>query len=160
MMKEMLLLQLHQHRNSNSQRGFTLVESLVVLSIFMILSSVTVISLQPQHSMLDDEAFLTQLKADLYFAQAYAISHQQEVSVVFFPSSHSYSLLLRSGQEHLLDRTYSSEIELIEGTVTLYFKYLHDGTVNKFGTFLIISRDKTYVMTILIGKGRFYVTEQ
>lgn len=145
---------------SNAQKGFTLIESLIVLSIFMILSSVTVISLKPQQSVLNDEAFLTQLKADLYYAQAYAISHQQEVSVVFSPANHSYSLLLRSGQEHLLDRTYSTDIELIEGTITLYFKYLHDGTVNKFGTFLIISRDKTYVMTILIGKGRFYVTEK
>ncbi|MCM3765265.1 type II secretion system protein [Neobacillus niacini] len=137
-----------------------MIESLVVLSIFMVLTTATVISLKPQHSVLNDEAFLTQLKADLFFAQAYAISHQQEVSVVFSPSNHSYSLLLRSGQDHLLDRSYSTDIELIEGTITLYFKYLHDGTVNKFGTFLIISRDKTYMMTILIGKGRFYVTEQ
>ncbi|MFL6554920.1 MAG: prepilin-type N-terminal cleavage/methylation domain-containing protein, partial [Bacillus sp. (in: firmicutes)] len=59
----------------NDQNGFTLIESLLVLSIFMIISSITVFSLQPQHSVLEDEAFLTQLKADLFYSQQYAISH-------------------------------------------------------------------------------------
>lgn len=142
------------------QKGFTLIESLIVLSIFMILSSVTVFSLKPQHSIIDDEAFLTQLKADLYYAQAYALSHQMDVSVVFSPKDFTYSLMPRSGQEHLLDRTYSTEIEVAEGTIPIYFRYLSDGMVNKSGTFLIRSRDRTYMVTILIGKGRFYVTEQ
>ncbi|WP_323467926.1 type II secretion system protein, partial [Alkalihalophilus pseudofirmus] len=44
----------------HNQKGFTLAESLIVLSIFMILSTVTVFSLKPQHTMLEDEAFLTQ----------------------------------------------------------------------------------------------------
>jgi competence protein ComGD len=143
----------------NNQNGFTLIESLLVLSIFMIISSITVFSLKPQHSVLEDEAFLTQLKADLYYSQQYAISHQHEVSVVILPTQYKYYMLLRTDLPPILMRNYSKNIYLAEGSIPLYFKFLNDGNVNQFGTFLIQTKNKTYQMTVLIGKGRFYVKE-
>ncbi|MGG1679838.1 competence type IV pilus minor pilin ComGD [Neobacillus sp. NRS-1170] len=144
----------------NNQRGFTLAESLVVLSIFMILSLITTISLKPQQAVLEEAAFFTQLKADLYYAQNYAISHQHEVSVVFIPSGYEYSMFLRTEIPPIVERTYSNNIYLTKGTLPLYFKFLPDGNVNKFGSFVIHTQKNDYVMTVLIGKGRFYVTEQ
>jgi len=144
----------------NSQSGFTLAESLVVLSIFMILSLVTAISLKPEQTVIEDTAFFTQLKADLYYAQNYAISHQHEVSVVFTPSEYKYTMFLRNGLPPFVERKYSTNIYLTEGTLPLYFKFLHDGNVNKFGSLVIHTRKNDYLMTVLIGKGRFYVTEK
>jgi competence protein ComGD len=144
---------------NNAQKGFTLIESLVVLSIFMIISSITVFSLKPQHSIIEDEAFLTQLKSDLYFAQQYAISHQHEVSVVFIPDQYRYYLVLRTELPPILMRNYSKNIYFTEGSLPLYFKFLGDGNVNKFGTFFIQTKNKRYQLTVLIGKGRFYVKE-
>ncbi|MDR7237178.1 competence type IV pilus minor pilin ComGD [Neobacillus drentensis] len=144
---------------NNHQKGFTLIESLVVLSIFMIISSITVFSLKPQHTVMEDEAFLTQLKADLYYAQQYAISHQDEVSIVFFPSQNQYSIFLLPDLPPVVHRNYSKNITLTEGSLTLYFKFLSDGNVNKFGTIFIQTNNKRYVLTVLIGKGRFYVKE-
>lgn len=144
----------------HNQRGFTLVESLVVLSIFMILSLATAISLKPQQMVIEDATFLTQLKADLYFAQNYAISHQHEVSIVFIPSEYKYYMFLRNGLPPILERTYSTNIYLTEGTMQLYFKFLADGNINKFGSFVIHTPKNDYLMTVLIGKGRFYVTEK
>ncbi len=144
---------------NTNQKGFTLIESLVVLSIFMIISSITVFSLKPQHSAMEDEAFLTQLKADLYYAQQYAISHQHEVSVVFVPEQYRYNMFLRPELPPIVQRNYSTNIYLTEGSIPLYFKFLNDGNVNKFGTFIIQTKNKIYVITVLIGKGRFYVKE-
>jgi competence protein ComGD len=144
---------------NTNQKGFTLIESLVVLSIFMIISSITVFSLKPQHSVMEDEAFLTQLKADLYYAQQYAISHQHEVSVVFVPEQYRYNMFLRPEMPPIVQRNYSTNIYLAEGSIPLYFKFLNDGNVNKFGTFIIQTKNKIYVITVLIGKGRFYVKE-
>ncbi|WHY65697.1 competence type IV pilus minor pilin ComGD [Neobacillus sp. SuZ13] len=141
----------------NDQNGFTLIESLLVLSIFMIISSITVFSLKPQHSVLEDEAFLTQLKADLYYSQQYAISHQHEVSVVILPAQYKYYMLLRPELPPIVMRNYSKNINLATSTLPLYFKFLNDGNVNQFGTLLIQTNNKTYQMTVLIGKGRFYV---
>ncbi|MEH7501440.1 competence type IV pilus minor pilin ComGD [Neobacillus drentensis] len=144
---------------NTNQKGFTLIESLIVLSIFMIISSITVFSLKPQHSAMEDEAFLTQLKADLYYAQQYAISHQHEVSVVFVPEQYRYNMFLRPELPPIVQRNYSTNIYLTEGSIPLYFKFLNDGNVNKFGTFIIQTKNKIYVITVLIGKGRFYVKE-
>jgi competence protein ComGD len=144
---------------NNDQKGFTLIESLVVLSIFMIISSITVFSLKPQHSIIEDEAFLTQFKSDLYFAQQYAISHQHEVSVVIIPEKYSYYLLLRTDLPPILMRNYSKNIYFTVGSLPLYFKFLSDGNVNQFGTLFIQTKNKRYLLTVLIGKGRFYVKE-
>jgi len=54
-------------------------------------------------------------------------------------------------------RNYSKNINLATSTLPLYFKFLNDGNVNQFGTLLIQTTNKTYQMTVLIGKGRFYV---
>jgi competence protein ComGD len=143
----------------NDQNGFTLIESMLVLSIFMIISSITVFSLKPQHSVLEDEAFLTQLKADLYYSQQYAISHQHEVTVVFLPAQYRYYMLLRPDLPPIVMRNYSTNIYLVEGSIPLFFRFLNDGNVNQFGSFLIQTKNKTYQMTLLIGKGRFYVKE-
>ncbi|KLT17006.1 competence type IV pilus minor pilin ComGD [Neobacillus vireti] len=145
---------------NNHQKGFTLIESLVVLSVFMIISSVTVFSLKPQQPMIEEEAFITQLKADLYYAQNYAISHQHEVSVVFMPSQFKYYMYLRTDIPPFIVRNYSTNIYVKEGSLTFYFKFLIDGNVNKFGTLLIQTKRKDYRLTVLIGKGRFYVAEQ
>lgn len=143
----------------NDQNGFTLIESLLVLSIFMIISSITVFSLKPQYSVLEDEAFLTQLKADLYYSQQYAISHQHEVSVVILPAQYKYYMVLRPDLPPIIMRNYSTNIYLAEGSIPFYFKFLSDGNVNQFGSFLIQTKNKKYQMTFLIGKGRFYVKE-
>jgi competence protein ComGD len=144
---------------NNDQKGFTLIESLVVLSIFMIISSITVFSLKPQHSLIEDKGFLTQLKSDLYFAQQYAISHQHEVSVVIIPEKYSYYLLLSTDLPPILMRNYSKNIYFTVGSLPLYFKFLSDGNVNQFGTLFIQTQNKRYLLTVLIGKGRFYVKE-
>jgi competence protein ComGD len=144
----------------NNQKGFTLIESILVLSIFMIISSVTVFALKPQHTVIEDEAFLTQLKADLYFAQQYAISHQHEVSIVFVPYQYRYIIFIRTDLPVLIERKYSTNFYLNEGSLPLYFKFLKDGNVNRFGSIFIQTNNKTYRLTVLIGKGRFYVAEQ
>ncbi|WP_160721651.1 competence type IV pilus minor pilin ComGD [Bacillus sp. USDA818B3_A] len=143
-----------------SQNGFTLIESLLVLSIFMIISSITVFSLQPQDEVLQDEAFISQLKADLLYSQQYAISHQDEISIVFVPNQYIYYGITKGDKPPIVERSYPTSIYLTEGSLPLYFKFLPDGNVNKFGSFYIQTKKKTYRVTFLIGKGRFYVTEQ
>jgi len=144
---------------SYSQKGYTLIESLLVLTAFMIISSITAFSLQPQHSRIEDKALLPQFQADLLYAQQYAISHQHEVSVVITKSQNKYKMFLKTDTPPFVERDYSTNYYITEGTMPIYFKFLADGNVNKFGTLLIQTKKKIYQLTVLIGKGRFYVTE-
>ncbi|PLS01745.1 competence type IV pilus minor pilin ComGD [Neobacillus cucumis] len=145
---------------NRNQKGFTLIESLLVLSIFIVISSITVFSLQPQHSVLEDENFISQLSADLLYAQQYAIAHQDEVSVMFMSNQFKYYMVPKADSQPIVERDYSTNISLTEGSLPLAFRFLPDGNINKFGSFFIQTKIKQYRLTFLIGKGRFYVTEQ
>lgn len=144
----------------NQQKGFTLIESLLVLSVFMIVSSITAFSLKPQHFLIDDNVFLTELKADLLYSQQYAISHHCEVSVMFTENQYEYSIYTRFDLPPIVQRNYSTTIKVYGGSLPLNFKFLPDGNVSMFGSFFIRTSDKSYRVTVLIGKGRFYVLEE
>jgi competence protein ComGD len=142
----------------HNQKGFTLVESLVVLSIFMILSSITVFSIKPQYNSASDRAFISQLKADIYYGQQYAIAKQMEVRVAFLEQEHIYVIV--AGNNRIIERKHSPEIRVSQGTIQLYFIFNPNGNVDRFGTLYIRTPQKNYRLTLLIGKGRFYVIEE
>lgn len=144
----------------NKNGGFTLVESLIVFSVFMLLATVTAFMVRPQYQYAEKQSFLTQLKADLLYGQQYAISHQHEVTVNFIPEQHYYCIRDNYLRPFIVERTYPDNITLSPGSMPLYFKYLPDGNVSKFGNFYITINGKEYHFTILIGKGRFYVPEE
>jgi competence protein ComGD len=141
------------------QNGFTLVESLLVFSVFLIISAVTAFSLKPQYFLENDNVFITQLEADLLYGQQFAISHQCEV-FVRLTETEGYSIYYRYDLPPLLIRSYPENLKIYAGTLPLSFKFLPDGNVAQFGSIEINSCCKKYRLTILIGKGRFYVVEE
>ncbi len=145
---------------SRSERGFTLAESLLVLSVFMIISSITAFTVKPQYEKAEVDSFLTQFQTDLYYAQQYSLAHQIETTVSIQADQHSYYIRTRFDQPLLVQRTYSNQIKVIPLSQPLFFKFTPDGNITKFGTLAIEADSKSYRMTFLIGKGRFYVTEK
>ncbi|XJZ26204.1 competence type IV pilus minor pilin ComGD [Bacillota bacterium Lsc_1132] len=143
-----------------SERGFTLAESLLVLSVFMIVSSITAFSLKPQYEKAEMESFLTQFQADLFYAQQYAMVHQSETTINIQADQHYYYIRARYDQPLLVRREYSKNINVRQLSQPLFFKFTPDGNISKFGSLSIKLGTKSYQLTFLIGKGRFYVTEK
>ncbi len=143
-----------------AEQGFTLIESLLVLSIFLVISSIAVFYMKPQYESKESEAFLTQLKADLLFGQQYAISHQAEVTVTFSSDQHYYYMRTNFNSPTIIMRNYSKAITVSPGTLPLSFKFTPGGNVSKFGSLSIQCGNRYYQLTFLIGKGRFYVIEK
>ena len=144
----------------SNEKGFTLIEMLLVFTGFLIISSVTLMLVKPHYSLLDKQLFFTQLRADLYLAQQFAISHQRGITVFIIPEQHYYYIRDRVTDPIIVERTYSEDIRVMEGSMPLYFQFLPDGNVSRFGSFLVRMGSKTYRVTLLIGKGRFYVSEE
>ncbi|MFE8702491.1 competence type IV pilus minor pilin ComGD [Cytobacillus sp. FJAT-54145] len=138
------------------ENGFTLIESLFVLSIFLIITTVSLVYLTPQNNQVEKQLFFSRLKADLLYAQAYAMSSKESVSVNILPQKHQYYIRRFNG-ELLVNRTYSKKIKIREGSISLYFKFNSDGNINSFGSFYIYFNEEQYRLTFLIGRGRFYV---
>jgi competence protein ComGD len=143
-----------------NEHGFTLIESLLVLSIFLIISSITAFSVKPQYESAICDEFLTQLQTDLFIAQQYAISHQKDITMNIISDQHYYYIRDRYDLPLVIERYYSKKVIVSPGSMPLYFKFLPGGNPNKFGSFLIQCEKKNYRLTFLLGMGRFYVIEQ
>lgn len=143
-----------------AEKGFTLVESLIVLAGFFVLISISLLLLKPQYLSSENEAFLIRLQADLLYGQQYAISHQLDVTVNFLPEKSYYYLHDSVEGKVIVERYYSESVKVLPGSLSYYFRFLPDGNVNKFGSLYIEVGQKRYRLTVLIGKGRFYVTEE
>jgi competence protein ComGD len=143
-----------------SEQGFTLIEALFVLAIFLIIATVSAICFKPQHETMESEAFLYQLQSDLFYGQQYALSHQHTVSVVIYPDQHYYILRYTPTSKPFLTRYYSNLIAISPVTLSLVFDFTPSGSVNKSGSIALQCGGKHYLLTILIGKGRFYVAKE
>ncbi|WP_258535617.1 competence type IV pilus minor pilin ComGD [Bacillus sp. 03113] len=143
-----------------NQHGFTMMEMLFVFSIFLILSTTTAIILKPQALFLEKQRFFSQLTSDLFYAQQYAISHQQIVTVHIIPNEHRYLINERGRGVLLIERNYSEKVYVYQGSLNLNFEFEANGNVNKFGAFFVQIGKNRYKFTIQIGRGRFYVTKE
>ncbi|MGN8841464.1 competence type IV pilus minor pilin ComGD [Niallia sp. HCP3S3_B10] len=141
-----------------NQRGFTLIEMVFAMSLLVILSSLSVFVVTSQQTTLNENQFITQLEADLYYAQAFAIANQSLLQVKIYPNLNRYSI---RGDEYvgsIVDRYYNEDIVFVNEN-TISFTINTRGNVSKFGTYEFRIGEQPYKLTILIGKGRFYATE-
>lgn len=142
-----------------NNKGFTLIETLLVLLIVAIISSTTFIYLKPQRFFFENQLFLSQLQSDFYMAQQYAIAHQQEVTVLIDINQNRYYIRGKFDGVLLIERTFPPSVSIQPSSLPLNFIFLSDGNVNHFGSLFIYIGEKVYKFTILLGKGRFYIVE-
>ncbi|MET3699218.1 competence protein ComGD [Bacillus oleivorans] len=140
------------HRKKWDAQGFTLTEILIVLSIFLICTSIFIFSVQPLDRHFKESQFITQLEKDLHLAKVYAMSHFQTVRIQFVPEENRY-MILTGINNYLVQRKYNDEIKVINSTLRQFY-YLPNGNVSKFGTFYILIGEKRYKFVIYVGKGR------
>jgi competence protein ComGD len=141
-------------------RGFTLLESLLVLSIVSIIISVTFLKFSSVHGNNMEEQFLMEFKNDILFAQQYALSTQRNVNVLFYPAENYYVVTQGAFTAPLIKRTYHPAMTIDTRTMGDRFFFLGTGGISKAGTMMVFNNGKErfrYIFTL--GKGRFYVEE-
>jgi competence protein ComGD len=140
--------------------GFTLIESLFVLSIFLIIASVTALLLKPQFFYLEKIMFFSQFRSDLLYAQNYAITHQTDVAVQINPEENRYLAIDKLAADPILSREYPDIIDIKPGTMPMSFLYGPGGITKDFGSFYIKADKELYKVTFFIGRGRFNVEKE
>ncbi|MGP7816228.1 competence type IV pilus minor pilin ComGD [Niallia sp. 01092] len=143
----------------NNQKGFTLIEMLVSLSVFMILLSISFLLFRPQHVMVKEKLFFSTLQSDLYYAQSYALSHQMKMYVYFYPKHKRYYISGDMQTGYIVDRYYDESIKINQDLTPISFSIVRNGNVSEFATYYISIEDKNYKFTVQIGQGRFYVAK-
>ncbi|WP_071395739.1 competence type IV pilus minor pilin ComGD [Bacillus tuaregi] len=150
----------------SKQSGFTLIEILIVLSIFLIISSITSIFLKPQYLWYEKERFFSQFKADILYTQQYAISHQKQLSLHIFPKEKRYTVKEKTTGKSVIERELPQSIQIEKGTLAtpglayMIIEFSPNGRLNRFGNFYFLVDYERYKITFQIGAGRFYVVKE
>ncbi len=143
-----------------NQQGVSMLEMLIVLSVFLIILSAAMIPFPKMLDNMEKEKFMDQLQADLYLAQSYAISKQEIVNIQFLMTIDSYRIkTVNVPSEMLAQRELPDSIQHMEGSLQEIW-FLPNGHTNRFGTMLFKYKDRYIKVVFQIGKGRFYVEEQ
>lgn len=142
---------------SKNNNGFTLLELLLVLAVMVLFLSFSVVGLKSIWDSVERHLFFTQLKSDLFYAQSYAMSHQQAVNVKILPFSDTY-WIKPLGQEIIIERQIPSSVTVGNSSLhSIYFRA--DGNITKFGTMTFHTPRGTTKIIFYIGRGRFRVQE-
>ncbi|WP_100331552.1 competence type IV pilus minor pilin ComGD [Bacillus xiapuensis] len=142
-----------------SQKGFSMLEIMLMLVIMLVLLAAAIIPLPKQMDRLDKKLFLYQLQADLYWAKSYAITKQETVNLQFLPIEKSYRIrTLSASRKMLVKRKLPASIRHVNGSLD-NISFLPNGNANRFGTILFFHKEEYFSIVCQIGKGRFYVKE-
>ncbi len=147
-----------------NQAGFTLVESIIVLSIFLLIISLSLIFIKPHYQSIEKERFISLFTSDIFYAQQYAIAKQTRLVVHIETNENHYFVKEHDTNKFIVDRKVSDAIKLKNGSLgktnMIIFEILPDGGITTFGTFFVVVGKVRYKVVFQIGAGRFYVVKE
>jgi competence protein ComGD len=143
--------------SARGQKGYTLIEMMIVLLISMILLFFATFSISPLHKSLIKSSFISQMKADLYYLQSYAINKKERVILQFYPFGGKYSGRVMGG-EGLLVRNLPEGVSQIPNSLKSITFY-PNGNTSSFGSIYYTAGDDVIKLSFQIGQGRFNVEE-
>ncbi|MCC3356741.1 competence type IV pilus minor pilin ComGD [Bacillus sp. REN16] len=148
----------HLHKLNN--KGFTLIEVMLVLSIVIIISSISLLELRPLHESKKMDQFLEQLQNDIFLGQQFAISHSEGTTLYFSSSGSFYRITRGNTLEEVIHRKIDPAIRIQFSTLGYQTVFTSNGNIQRSGEIRFKYKESTYLVTFLLGKGRFYVTEK
>ena len=98
--------------------------------------------------------FVKQFEEDLYYAQAYAISHEMNISIYL---NNNYYVISSNLRGVILQRENPKNIIFQRGTMDAKVIFNSAGAPITSGIFYIQSEKEKYKVTIYIGKGRIKI---
>ncbi|WP_051348476.1 competence type IV pilus minor pilin ComGD [Peribacillus kribbensis] len=125
---------------TKDERGFTLIESLLVLSIFMTILTVSLNLCFHAREDFTSKLFLKQLTEDLFYSQQYAMSHALTVFLLFDPQGGAYRAYTPSGTVY--KRGIPPDMEVLPGSMGLKFHFVPSGNINKAGALYVKLKKK------------------
>lgn len=139
-----------------NQRGFTLLEMLLVLSIFMMIVSLSFGIYPTFIKNVDTRLFLEQFSDDLYYSQQYAITQQKNIYfAIDVPGRSYYSYSYSDGR--ILQRSIPEDVKFERLTLDLVLTFTSTGNVSSSGSWQIRADQNLYKFTVYLGAGRFKI---
>lgn len=141
------------------QKGFTLLEMLLVLFAISVLSMVTYFNVHSLYEKQKIEQFLRQFSNDILYMQQLAINRQKHYTLRWHKDRHMYYIGASSTDLSIIKREYDSDIQLDLNTFPNPMTYNPSGNINRGGTILLSYRSYKYEIVFQLGRGRFTYRE-
>ncbi|MGG1330418.1 comG operon protein ComGD [Bacillus tropicus] len=141
------------------QKGFTLLEILLVLFAISVLSMVTYVNVHSLYEKQKIEQFLRQFSNDILYMQQLAINRQKHYTLRWHKDRHMYYIGESSTDLSIIKREYDSDIKLDLNTFPNPMTYNPSGNINRGGTILLSYRSYKYEIVFQLGRGRFTYRE-
>ncbi|MDA2616427.1 comG operon protein ComGD [Bacillus cereus] len=141
------------------QKGFTLLEMLLVLFAISVLSMVTYFNVDSLYEKQKIEQFLRQFSNDILYMQQLAINRQKHYTLRWHKDRHMYYIGESSTDLSIIKREYDSDIQLDLNTFPNPMTYNPSGNINRGGTILLSYRSYKYEIVFQLGRGRFTYRE-
>ncbi|PHA03711.1 competence protein ComG [Bacillus wiedmannii] len=141
------------------QKGFTLLEMLLVLFAISVLSMVTYLNVHSLHEKQKVDQFLRQFSNDILYMQQLAINRQKHYTLRWYKDRHTYYIGELSENLTIIKREYDSDIQIDLNTFPNPMTYNPSGNINRGGTILLSYRSYKYEIVFQLGRGRFTYRE-
>lgn len=141
------------------QKGFTLLEMLLVLFAISVLSMVMYYNVHSLYEKQKIEQFLRQFSNDILYMQQLAINRQKHYTLRWYKDRHMYYIGESSVNLAIIKREYDSDIQIDLNTFPNPMTYNPNGNINRGGTILLSYRSYKYEVVFQLGRGRFTYRE-
>ncbi|PGK36351.1 competence protein ComG [Bacillus anthracis] len=141
------------------EKGFTLLEMLLVLFAISVLSMVTYFNVHSLYEKQKIEQFLRQFSNDILYMQQLAINRQKHYTLRWHKDRHMYYIGESSTNLSIIKREYDSDIQIDLNTFPNPMTYNPSGNINRGGTILLSYRSYKYEIVFQLGRGRFTYRE-
>ena len=140
------------------ERGYTLIETLITLSLLSILTLLPLLGFQNIRERHEADYIAWQLKQDYMIAQHAAMSRGEMVSLR--TSSNSYHIRLLNGSSYMHRSYATSDMSIWPRTLTGNFvSFNKNGNPRYSGTVLLRTHNREFLYVIHLGKGRIRYSE-
>lgn len=141
------------------EKGFTLIEQLLIVMIFSILLSIIGGKVPKILESAEAKKQVNLLKQDLQLASYTAFIKKTRVTVEFHPTNVSYQVIEQNSEQIIASNPHK------KGTIKQFTfqKGLHfnkNGHPNSGGSLIVQFGSQIYKLTIYLGSGRIHVQQQ
>lgn len=142
-----------------SNKAFTLIEILIVLSVLLVLITISITTLPKYLEKREMESFLKQFSKDVHYTQSYAVNHQTITYFLVDVEKQTYAGV-EGYSQILFTKRIPKNITISYGSLLgkIYFSGI--GNVSDSGSWYFRGKKLKYQFTVLLGRGRHYYNEQ
>lgn len=137
---------------NKKQSGFTLIETTLMLTIVMVITSAVIYGTNNKREELEERRFFRQFQLDIQRAQSLAMGQEQYIIVTFDNNGTRY--LTKHSNITLYENVLPSHISLSEDSNLKDIIFLPNGSVRNFGKFVFLTSNETKIVTVHLGTGR------